>query len=418
MSAYFMPSDILLPDFNKVDATAWSVIACDQYTSQPEYWDQVASLVGDRPSTLHLTLPEIYLAESADRVPLIHESMEQTLREVLVRHKNSMIYLERTQSGGKVRRGLVGMIDLEDYDYRKGSASLIRATEATVEERIPPRLAVRRDAALELPHVMLLIDDREYTVIEPLAARAEKLEVAYSFSLMEKGGSVKGYFVDRAGIGRVANALSALISPEAIRERYGEGIAPLLFAVGDGNHSLATAKAAYEEIKAAHGEDALLHPARYALCEVVNLHDSALSFEPIHRVVFGVDPDAFLSALEAYSFSLHGGAEAQQARFVTASRRGTIHFSHPSEQLAVGTVQTFIDGYLAEHPEASVDYIHGTHAVESLVAKEGAVGLLLPTMGKEQLFKTVIADGALPRKTFSMGHAADKRYYLECRRIR
>ncbi|MBE6690374.1 MAG: DUF1015 domain-containing protein [Ruminococcaceae bacterium] len=419
MSAYFLPADILLPDFDKVDGKTWSVVACDQYTSEPEYWESVEAQVGDKPSTLRLILPEVYLEDTDGRVPGIHTNMEEYLKSVLVRHQSKMIYLERTQSNGLVRRGLVGVIDLEHYDYNKGSQSLIRATEGTVLERIPPRLKVRRDATLELPHVMLLIDDPARTVIEPLAARAETLPLAYSFELMEKGGKVEGRFVDSVGLGRVEAALNRLITPEQIKARYGEGVAPLLFAVGDGNHSLATAKAAYEEIKAKNGAAAALyHPARYALVEVVNLHDPALHFEPIYRVMFNVDPNDVLSALEQYSFELHGNAAPQQARFLSAERRGTIHFGTPTEQLVVGTLQTFIDRYLASHPEASVDYIHGTKSVEALATKERAVGFLFSGMEKGQLFGAVMRDGALPRKTFSMGAAADKRYYTECRRIK
>ena len=418
MPAYFLPADIYLPDFAKVDGSKWAVVACDQYTSEPEYWDAVENEVGDAPSTLRLTLPEIYLEDSAARVPAIQETMNAYIRDLLITHQSKIIYLERTQSNGKVRRGLVGMIDLEHYDYNKGSSSLIRATEGTVLERIPPRLAVRRGAALELPHVMLLIDDPKKSVIEPIAARASTLAPAYDFSLMQQSGSVKGYFVDSVGIGRITAALERLASPEGTRQRYGEGVSPLLFAVGDGNHSLATAKAAYEEIKAQHGDAALYHPARYALAEVVNLHDEALHFEPIYRVLFNVDPDDVLSELEEYSFGLSGNAAPQQAKFLSATRRGTIHFGTPCEQLVVGTLQTFIDRYLADHPEASVDYIHGTKSVEALSAKEGAVGFLFSGMEKSELFPAVMRDGALPRKTFSMGAAADKRFYLECRKIR
>ena len=266
---------------------------------------------------------------------------------------------------------------------------------------------------------MLLIDDPAKTVIEPLAARAETLPLAYSFPLMQKGGKVTGRFVDSVGLGRIETALDRLISPEHIRARYGEDAAPLLFAVGDGNHSLATAKAAYEEIKAKHGaSSALYHPSRYALAEVVNLHDPALHFEPIYRVMFHVDPNDVLNALERYSFNLHGNAAPQQARFLSAGRRGTIHFGAPCEQLVVGTLQTFIDGYIAGHPEATVDYIHGTKSVEMLSVQEGTVGFLFSGMEKDQLFSTVMRDGALPRKTFSMGAAADKRYYIESRRIK
>lgn len=419
MSAYFLPADILLPDFDKINGTTWSTVACDQFTSEPEYWQAVEEQVGEKPSTLRLILPEVYLDETEARVPAIHANMETYLKEILVRHQSKMIYLERTQSNGLVRRGLVGIVDLEHYDYNKGSTSLIRATEGTVLDRIPPRLKVRRDALLELPHVMLLIDDPAKTVIEPLAARAETLPLAYSFNLMQKGGKVTGRFVDSVGLGRVEAALDRLVSPEQVRARYGEGVAPLLFAVGDGNHSLATAKAAYEEIKANHGAAAALyHPARYALAEVVNLHDPALHFEPIYRVMFNVEPNEVLSALEQYSFELHGNAEPQQAKFLSADRRGTIHFGTPCEQLVVGTLQTFIDRYIAEHPEVTVDYIHGTRSVEALATQPRAVGFIFSGMEKMKLFSAVMRDGALPRKTFSMGAATDKRYYIECRRIK
>ena len=418
MSAYFLPSDILLPDFYTVNGTAWATIACDQFTGEPQYWNTLDERVGDAPSTLRLILPEAFLSETEARVPVVQKNMEQYLREVLVRHQNRMIYLERVQSDGRVRRGLVGMIDLEHYDYNRGSRTLIRATEETVPDRIPPRLAVRRDAVLELPHVMLLIDDPEKSVIEPIAARAQTLESAYEFPLVQGSGAVSAKFVDSVVLGRIENALARLISPQRVRARYGENVAPLLFAVGDGNHSLAVAKASYEEIKAAHGESALYHPARYALVEVVNLHDPAIEFEPIYRVMMGVDPDDVLSELEKYSFSLHGNAAPQQARFLSAKRRGTMHFGNPSSQLTVGTLQTFIDAYIKSHPGASVDYIHGTKAVEALSRAEDAVGFLFSGMEKDDLFRTVIYDGALPRKTFSMGHAEDKRFYIECRRIK
>ncbi|MBQ2757680.1 MAG: DUF1015 family protein, partial [Clostridia bacterium] len=231
MSAYFLPSDILLPDFNAVNGTVWATIACDQFTGEPSYWHALDERVGDAPSTLRLILPEAFLNETEARVPVVQKNMEYYLREVLVRHPNSMIYLERVQSDGKVRRGLVGMIDLEQYDYNRGSSTLIRATEETVPERIPPRLAVRREAVLELPHVMLLIDDPEKTVIEPIAARAATLETAYEFPLIPGSGAVSGKFIDSVGIGRISNALARLATPERMRERYGADVAPLLFAV-------------------------------------------------------------------------------------------------------------------------------------------------------------------------------------------
>jgi hypothetical protein len=418
MSKYFYEADILLPDFNKNQGESWAVIACDQHTSEPEYWEDAKAIAGDCPSTLELILPEVYLEETESRVPLINARMEDYLGDVLVEHKSSMIYLERTLAGGAIRRGLVGCVDLEDYDYKKGADSLIRATEGTVLERIPPRVAVRRGAAIELPHIMVLIDDPAKTVVEPLAEKAERLAVAYDFDLMLGGGHVKGYFVDSEARASVDGALEALITPEAMTRKYGEAYAPLLFAVGDGNHSLASAKAAYEEVKAAIGEAAQSHPARYALVEIVNLHDEALSFEPIYRVMFGVSPAAVVEALREYAGNLDGSEKPQKVEYVHAGGEGSVIFRRPTQQLTVGTLQAFIDDYVSSHEGASVDYIHGIAATETLAKKEGAIGFLFDGMSKDQLFKTVICDGALPRKTFSMGHAEDKRYYLECRKIK
>lgn len=418
MGKYFYEADILLPDFKKNDGNRWAVIACDQHTSEPEYWQAAEKIAGGKPSTLDLILPEVYLEETESRVPVINQRMEEYVRDVLVEHKDSMIFLERTLANGTVRRGLVGCIDLECYDYKKGADSLVRATEGTVLERIPPRVAVRRGALIELPHVMVLIDDPEKSVIEPLAAKKESFEKAYGFDLMLGGGQVNGYFVDAEARAAVDGALGALITPEAMEKRYGDQYAPLLFAVGDGNHSLASAKAAYEEVKEALGEAAADHPARYALVEIVNLHDEALSFEPIYRVMFGVSPAAVLEALREYAGNLEGKEKPQTVDYVHAGGDGSVVFRRPVQQLTVGTLQAFIDEYIAAHEGASVDYIHGVEATETLARRESAIGFLFDGMGKDQLFKTVICDGALPRKTFSMGHAEDKRYYLECRKIK
>ena len=407
-----------MPDFNKYDAEKWAVVACDQFTSEPEYWEKASEIVGDAPSTLNMILPEVYLSETEKRVPAINETMHTYIRDVLVSHKDSMIYVKRTQSDGSIRHGVILAVDLEKYEYTKGASSLIRATEATVIERIPPRVAIRRGAEIELPHVMLLVDDPEKTVIEPLAS-AKDMTVAYDFSLMLGGGQIKGSFIGKSEQARIEAALLALVSDEKMTERYGkEGIAPLLFAVGDGNHSLASAKAAYEEVKAKLGADAENHPSRYALCEVVNIHDDALKFEPIYRVVFGVEQESFLAELRKYADSLSGEAEAQTVEyFYGEGNEGKIVFEHPTQQLTVGTLQTFIDAYIKEHKGVEVDYIHGEGSVMALSKKEGAIGFMFGGMEKNQLFKTVIFDGALPRKTFSMGHAEDKRYYLECRKI-
>ena len=408
----------MLPDFDKVNGTKWSVIACDQHTSEPEYWEDARKISNGSPTTLELILPEVYLSETANRVPEINNTMTKYISDVLVEHKGSMIYVERMQSDGAVRRGLVGMIDLEDYDYNKGATSLVRATEGTVLERIPPRVAVRRDAAIELPHVMVLIDDPKKTVIEPEITACKDYEKAYDFELMLGGGHIKGWFVNDEGKKRIDEALIKLATPEVMKEKYGGDYAPLPFAVGDGNHSLASAKAAYEEVKAKLGDEALSHPARYALAEIVNLHDDALKFEPIYRVMFGVSPVSVLAALNEYAENLDGEEKPQRVEYIHAGGEGSLVFKRPAQQLTVGTLQNFIDEYISAHPEASVDYIHDVDATEALARQEGAIGFIFDGMEKNQLFKTVICDGALPRKTFSMGHSADKRYYLECRKIK
>ena len=415
----FLPADILLPDFGKVEGRRWSVIACDQFTSEPEYWEAVAERVGDSPSTLNLMIPEVYLSESEERTLKAHAAMDDYLKNVLVHHPDSMIYVERTQPDGRVRRGIVGMVDLEDYEYTKGSTALIRATEGTVLSRIPPRVKVRREAPIELPHVMLLIDDPDKTVIEPLANKTEKFTVAYDFDLMIGAGHIKGSFIDKNSCEAIREALSLIASPEAMEKKYGDRtLAPLLFAAGDGNHSLATAKAAFEEIKARDGEAAMQSLARYALVEVVNLHDEALDFEPIYRVIFNADTDDLVTSLKEYINKLDGNAPAQKMLCIRGENEETIAVAHPTQQLTIGTLQAFLDIYSEAHPEIEVDYIHGEKALRTLSTKDKAVGFLFDGMEKNELFKTVIFDGALPRKTFSMGHAKDKRFYLECRKIK
>lgn len=403
----FCAADILLPELEKTDGTLWSVVACDQYTSQPDYWARVRERVGAAPSTLRLMLPEVDLDKSETEIPRIHQSMETALSEWLVPYKNAMLLLERTQADGRVRRGVIGAIDLEAYDYRADAVSPIRATEGTVLSRIPPRVKIRRDAPLEMPHVMLLFDDPDDTVIGPLRQETEALPRLYDFDLMENGGHVRGYLLDADRQDRLTDALAALC------ERQGEH--PLLFAVGDGNHSLASAKAAYEELKQTLGEDAARsHPARYALVEAVNLHDAALDFEPIYRAVFGVDADKLIRAFETYAEEQDGSAAPQVFCIVTKQGERTVTVPHPRLTLPVATLQDFLD----ECKDLQIDYIHGEDALRSLAAQEGTVGFLFGGMDKSDLFPAVLADGALPRKTFSMGHAHDKRFYLECRRIR
>ena len=397
----FYPADILIPD--GVDMRKWSVVACDQYTSQPEYWEDVRRLVGDAPSSLKLMLPEAEL-EHADpstvRKTMCHYLKNNTFRTL----SNSFVYLQRTQSNGKVRQGLIGALDLECYDYHKGSVSLCRATEGTVEERLPPRIRVRQGATLEMPHIMILIDDPQFTVIEPLQNKT--LQKIYDFDLMKDSGHLTGYSISQEQATAVYSALSTL---------KGTNSSSLLYAVGDGNHSLATAKACFEQLKAELGDKALNHPARYCLVELVNIHSPALEFEPIHRVVFDTDLEKLMNALKKAGLSA-GDAGQQRIEIVQNGIHFTCSFLKPTAALPVGTLQNALDQYLAEN-EGKIDYIHGTEVVDRLTKQEGAIGFILPGMKKSELFPTVITDGALPRKTFSMGHAQDKRFYLECRRI-
>jgi len=420
MKTYLYPSNILLPDFNKIDGKKWAAVACDQYTSEPGYWEKAYDFVGNSPSTLELMLPEAFLDKESELIPKINQKMREYLANHLVEHKNSMIYLERKQSDGRVRKGIVGAIDLEEYDYSKGSETLTRATEGTVLERIPPRVAIRRGAAFLMPHIMILIDDPDRTVVEPIAANTESYAKAYDFDLMADSGHVKGYFISPEDFDGINTALAELATSEAMKQKYGVEAAPLIFAMGDGNHSLASAKALYEEIKGEIGEEAAKdHPARYALCEIVNLHDEALDFEPIYRVLFGVDKEDFAISFADYLSALHGNAEEQAIDlWQDGEIIKTYTVKSAEAQLTVGTVQNFLDIYVKAHPEVTVDYIHGIETVRALTKQENTLGITFDGMTKNMLFKTVICDGALPRKTFSMGHAADKRFYLECRKIR
>ncbi len=421
MSIPFKSAHILLPDFRVTDGSRWSCVACDQYTSEPAYWEGADAGVGDAPSALRLIIPEVYLEETAQRKPSVLSCMDQYLQDVLKEHPDSMILVERTLHSGEIRWGLVGAVDLMTYDYRKGADSLIRATEATVAERIPARTTIRRDAPIELPHIMMLIDDRNRTVIEPIVTEKGSLPVAYDHDLMQGSGHLKGYFLTPALMERTELALAALVTPASMAERYGkDGLAPLLFAVGDGNHSLAASKTCFEEIRATIGDEAAMsHPARYALCEVVNLYDTSLRFEPIYRVVFGINPDHILTAFEAYIANLNGEAALQTVEWVSGDRRGMLTIPTPAMALPVGTVQDFLDDYMKTAPVgAYIDYIHGEETAKSLANRPDAIAFLFDGMAKEELFSTVITDGALPRKTFSMGHAEDKRFYTEARRIR
>ena len=409
----FLPADILMPRVDSMEK--WAVIACDQFSSQPAYWERVRETAGDAPSTINLILPEAELGtpQEAAHTALINETMAKYLKEgVFQTYARSFVYVERTLESGAIRKGLVGMVDLDAYDYSTGSTSAIRATEKTVVERIPPRMRVRKDAPIELPHILMLCDDHDKVLLEPIAAGKETLPKLYDFDLMEGGGHITGWLVQ----GKAVDDFEARLADYTahVGEKYtGLPGVPMVFAVGDGNHSLATAKACYEELKKAHpGEDLSSHPARFALVELENIHDEAQVFEPIHRVITHTDPAAMLKALE--DWCAPGGFPVE---WYIGQTHGTIYLDKARSQLAVGVLQAFLDQYLAEHP-GEIDYIHGDADLKELAAQDGAIGFLLPAMEKSQLFRGVIADGILPRKTFSMGHAREKRYYLEGRAIK
>lgn len=418
------------------DYADWAVVACDQYSSEREYWEDVSRLVGGKPSTLNLIFPECYLEDDdkAARVERIRSAMRSYLESGKVaRQAPGFVLVERaTPFEQHPRKGLVIAVDLEAYQYGKGVTSRIRPTEGTIVERLPPRMDIRRGAPLELPHIMLLIDDPKRSVIEPLYAKMDSLPKLYDFDLMKGAGHIRGAMVsDEADLAGVAAALEAIADEGAYRAKYGSSDV-LLFAVGDGNHSLATAKAIWEEIKKANASDPELmsHPARYALVELVNIYDEGLPFHPIHRVLFKADERALLADLAAAGAVFEpmdwkkavaktdepSGAEHRFA-FVSAGTSGLVRFAKPSANLAAGTIQEVLDAYLKAHAGASIDYIHGTDSLETLARKPGNLGLYLPPIDKSSFFGTVIRDGAMPRKTFSMGEAPEKRFYIEARKI-
>lgn len=419
MNIPFKRGNILLP--KHADMTKWSVVACDQYTSEPEYWDDVEKIVGEAPSTLKLTLPEIYLEDEnvAERITKINKNMETLLNEDFFNeYKDSMIYLERTQSDGKIREGLIGIVDLEAYSYEKGAETPIRATEKTVIERIPPRVKIRENAPLELPHIMILIDDDKKQIIENLKNKVTEKDVVYDFDLMKNGGHVKGYLLDNKTMDEVDNGLKALADKNTFSKKYGvTDKEVLLFAMGDGNHSLATAKACYEKLKEKMSEEEYLNnPARYALVELVNLHSPALEFEAINRVIFNTDPEKLLNNLKEY-YQINKEGNGQEIEVITNEIDEKWYIENPKSNIAVGSIQIFLDEYLKNN-EGKIDYIHGEETTKNLAKQEGNVGFIFEAMPKNELFKTVILDGSLPRKTFSMGHSYDKRYYLESRKIK
>ena len=424
---------VLLPKPG-TDFTKWAVIACDQFTSQPEYWKEVEKIVGDAPSTLKLTFPEVYLEEPGgdERIKNIQTTMRKYMDEGILQPHEGLIYVERTVDG-KTRKGIVLCLDLEAYDYNRGSSSLIRATEGTIVDRLPPRMKIREGALLELPHILVLIDDPNRTVIEPVSAAKSQLEKLYDFDLMLDGGHLAGYAVKEELENQVVEALRALATPETFAAKYGIGQDQpvLLFAMGDGNHSLATAKAIWDKIEPEAGMD---HPARYALVEIENVHDESLKFEPIHRVLFGLKKDLFAELEKTFGADLtyRPVRDAEEMVKIVDSARGgghviglvgggkefgVIEIANSSSNLPVGTLQSFLDVFLRAGGADKIDYVHGEDVTVKLGSQPGHAGFYLPGMSKSDLFKTVILDGALPRKTFSMGEAHEKRFYMEARKI-
>ena len=403
MKNIFTAADILLPEVRNTDMTKWSIIACDQYTSEPEYWDRARELVGECPSTLDLFLPEIYLSESERAVPAINAKMREYTKNILCEHKNTMIYLKRIIPDGRVREGIVGKVDLEAYDYVKGSNAPVRATEQTVIERIPPRVAIRRDAEIELPHIMMLCDDADDTLFSRLRNNESGYDLAYDFTLMQGAGAITGYFISECDADFVCKFIDE------------KGTSGLSLCVGDGNHSLASAKALYEEIKAEIGDAAAAeHPARYALCEIVNIHSPALDFEPIHRVIDNCDVRELLSFFEQ---RCTGKGKTHTLKVIAEGKETSIKIDESEAGISVDPLQKLLDEYLEGHA-GSIDYIHGDDSLIKLSQKEGSVGIFCEPISKQGLFSAVRDGGSLPRKTFSMGVAKEKRHYLEARKIK
>lgn len=413
----FKPADIMLPKDAPMEK--WAVIACDQFTSDYDYWQRVRANAEGYPSTINLVLPEAILGtpEEETQTALINKTMGEYIDEgVFTTYANSFVYVERTMENGTIRKGLVGMVDLEAYDFTQGATTDIRATERTVIERIPPRVKVRKDAPVELPHIIMLVDDHDKVLIEPITAKKDSLKKVYECDLMEDGGHIAGWIVEGADV-EAFNAVFEEYSAN-VGAKYADldGV-PMILATGDGNHSLATAKTCYEELKAANpGVDLSNHPARYALVEVENIHDEAQVFEPIHRIIMGLDPEKVLADARA-AICVEDPDAGFEAKVYIGDKEETIYLDKAKGELAVGVLQEWLDAYLKENG-GDIDYIHDDDALIALAAKPMSIGFLLPAMEKSQLFRGVIADGSLPRKTFSMGHSREKRYYVEARKIK
>lgn len=409
MACCFQPAEILLPN-HTVDKSKWAVIACDQFTSHQSYWSDVERYAGSSQSTLQLVFPEIYLGQDSGRIKGIQKHMENYLKDGTLETAVSSGYVlvERTTKSG-VRIGLVGQIDLEQYDFHPEHKTLVRSTEGTVLSRIPPRVEIRKGAKLESPHVMLLFDDPEHRILEPLYHRRKDFKVLYDTELMLGGGHVRGFAVEHED----EKYITALFEKT---EKDSDGF---LFAVGDGNHSLAVAKTCWENIKKGLTQkETAAHPARYALVEAVNLHSPALSFEPIHRILLHTDMseliDYFRRELEKQKLGVKEGSEII---FSQGERKAGVAITGRKERLPVEILQGILDDYLKEHEEAEIDYIHDAPSLEELVGSTGGCGIYLQPIDKGTLFPAIRAGGVLPRKTFSIGEAREKRYYMECKRL-
>ena len=417
MKQTFRRTEILVPQ--GVDMEKWSVVACDQFTAQPEYWAERERECAGVPSTLHLMLPEAYLGErdALAEAAKINAEMEKYLADGVFRAlPESFVYVERTLRSGAVRRGLVGALDLEDYDYAPDSGTPVRATEGTVASRLPARVKVREGAANEMPHVMVFIDDAEDAVLGGVDAKKTELEKLYDFDLSAGGGHICGWRVCGAAADDVDAAVASLSARAA--ERAG-GRAPVCFAMGDGNHSLATAKRCWEELKPTLSEaERETHPARFSLVELVNIHDPAVTFEPIHRVIFNTKPAEFYASVSA-AFSAVSRAHMNRHTMRLATPEG--EWSVSVGGLTIGQVIDTAEDACRHYMDmrgGEIDYIHGDETALEMGRRPGCAALLLPRMEKGELFPSVEQSGPFPRKSFSIGHAEDKRYYLECRKIR
>ncbi|HKL73474.1 MAG TPA: DUF1015 domain-containing protein [Clostridia bacterium] len=399
-------SEILIPkniDFNK-----WSVIACDQFTSQPSYWEKLANIVGDSPSTLKITYPEIYLNDHIEtRIEKINKAMESYLSGDVFEKLNSFVLVERTVASGKKRVSLVVSVDLESYDYRRVRAG-IRATEDTIMERLPVRIRIRKKASIELPHIILLMDDTSKEIIEPLYEQKENLRKLYDFELNMNGGHIVGYEINNRE--EIIAKFDKLLQPELQKAKYGND-AGIEFAVGDGNHSMATAKEHWNNIKKTLTESEIEnHPARYCLVEILNIYDEGLIFEPIHRVIMTKNRDEFLNGLKN---TINGEGSMT---IVTPEKDFAI--SCPKSSAATITaVQEYIENMMAAKM-VEVDYVHGLHHLREVVKNNGGIGIIMPQFAKDELFNYVINVGNLPKKAFSIGTAENKKYYLEAKRIK